>query len=67
MYILLIMNFIFTCCLGVFFFIKLKDKEDDIEELYNIFYKELQINNKYFYDEKNEKHKSKSKGRVIEL
>ena len=67
MYILIIMNFIFTCCLGVFFFIKLKDKEDDIEELYNVFYEELQINSRYFNNEKQNKIKSKSRGRVIEL
>ena len=67
MYILIIMNFIFTCCLGVFLFIKLKDQEDDIEELYNVFYEELQTNSRYFKNEKQNKLKSKSKGRVIEL
>lgn len=61
MYVLLIMNFIFTCCLGVFFFIKLKDKEDDIEELFDMFYEEININKEY--KEKNKK----SKGRLIEL
>lgn len=61
MYILIIMNFIFTCCLGVFFFIKLKDKEDDIEELFDMFYEEININKEY--KEKNKK----NKGRLIEL
>lgn len=61
MYVLIIMNFIFTCCLGVFFFIKLKDKEDDIEELFDMFYEEININKEY--KEKNKK----SKGRLIEL
>ena len=55
------MNFIFTCCLGVFFFIKLKDKEDDIEELFDMFYEEININKEY------KKKNKKSKGRLIEL
>lgn len=61
MYVLIIMNFIFTCCLGVFFFIKLKDKEDDIEELFDMFYEEININKEYM------KKNKKSKGRLIEL
>lgn len=61
MYVLIIMNFIFTCCLGVFFFIKLKDKEDDIEELFDMFYEEININKEY------KKKNKKSKGRLIEL
>lgn len=61
MYVLIIINFIFTCCLGVFFFIKLKDKEDDIEELFDMFYEEININKEY------KKKNKKSKGRLIEL
>lgn len=38
MYILVVLSFIFSGCLGVFFYLQLKEKEDDIEELYNLFY-----------------------------
>ena len=41
MYLLIILNFICICCLGVFFFIQLKEKEDDIEELYDLYYGHL--------------------------
>ena len=38
MYILLIINFLFSCCIGVFLYNQLKEREDEIEELYNLFY-----------------------------
>lgn len=45
MYILLILSFIFTGCLGVFFYIQLKEKEDDIEELYDLIYGHIEEDN----------------------
>lgn len=38
MYILILFNFIFMCFVGVFLFIKLKEKDDEIEELYDLVY-----------------------------
>jgi len=39
MYILLAINFLFTGFIGVFFYNQLKDLEDDVEEIYDLFYK----------------------------
>lgn len=39
MEILLFLNFVFTCCLGVYFYTQLKEKEDEINELYDMYYK----------------------------
>lgn len=60
MYILLILNFLFTCCVGVFFYNQIKEKEDDIDELYDLYYEHLE-------NEKNYKNKKKEKGRVIKI
>lgn len=54
MYILLAINFLFTGFIGVFFYNQLKEKEDDIEELYDLFYKKEE-------EEKN----VKKKGRIV--
>ena len=59
MYILLFLNFILTCCIGVFLFNQVKEKEDEIEELYNLYYKHLE-------EEENVKSKKK-KGSVIRI
>ncbi len=55
MYLLLIMNFIFTCCVGVFFYNQIKEKEDEIEELYDLLYDHFK------QDENSEKNKKKGK------
>lgn len=39
MYILILILFIFTCCLGVYFFINLKYLKDEINELYDLVFK----------------------------
>lgn len=39
MYILILTLFIFTCCLGVYFFVNLKYKSDEINELYDLVFK----------------------------
>lgn len=59
MYILLFINFLLTCFIGVFLFNQLKEKEDDIEELYDLYYKHLE-------EEENFKNKN-MKGNVIKI
>lgn len=54
MYLLIIINFIFICCVGVFLYIQLKEKEDEIEELYDLYYKHLE-----------DEEKVKKKGKVV--
>ena len=54
MYLLIILNFIFICCVGVFLYIQLKEKEDEIEELYDLYYKHLE-----------DEEKVKKKGKVV--
>lgn len=36
MYLLIIGNFILTCCVGIYLYIQLKEREDEIEELYDL-------------------------------
>lgn len=54
MYILLAINFLFTCFIGVFFYNQLKDLEDDVEEIYDLFYKKEE-----------EEKKIKKRGKVV--
>ena len=60
MYILILFNFIFMCFIGVFLFIKLKEKEDDIEELYDLIYEQNQIK-----DYKKKQESKKQKGVIL--
>lgn len=46
MYILIILNFICICCVGVFLFIQLKEKEDEIDELYDLYYSHIEEDKK---------------------
>lgn len=55
MYILVILSYILTGCIGVFFYIQIKEKEDDIEELYNL-----------FYERENQERNKKKKGKIID-
>lgn len=55
MYILIILSYILTGCIGVFLYIQLKEKEDDIEELYNL-----------FYERENQERNKKKKGKIID-
>ena len=57
MWAIIFLNFLFTCCIAVFFYIQLKDKEDDINELYDMYYK--------LYEFKENNNKQKNKGKVI--
>ena len=59
MYILLFINFLLTCCIGVFLFNQLKEREDDIEELYNLYYHHLEEDIKF--NSKN------NKGKVVKF
>lgn len=52
MYLLIILNFIFICCVGVFLFIQLKEKEDEIEELYDLYYSHIEEDKKIKKKEK---------------
>ena len=63
MYILILINFLFCCSLSVVFFMNLKEKDDEIQELYDIFYEELQVS--MAPENRNKKNKGRSK--VIEL
>lgn len=60
MYILLLLNFLFVCFIGVYFYNQLKDKEDDIEQLYDLFYNHLKE------DENSEKNRKKGKVMLID-
>lgn len=40
-----IISFIFTCCLAVFFYTKLKERDDELDEFYEIFYKHVEEDN----------------------
>ena len=63
MYVLILINFLFCCSLSVVFFINLKEKDDEIQELYDIFYEELQIS----MATENRNMKNKGRSKVIEL
>lgn len=41
MYLLIIGNFILTCCIGIYLYVQLKEREDEIEELYDIYEKHI--------------------------
>lgn len=60
MYILILMNFLFSCCIGVFLYNQMKETEDGIEELYDLYYEHLE-------EERNYKNKKEKKGRVIKV
>ena len=56
-----VVNFILICCVGVFLFVVLKDKEDAIEELYDMYYEHDELlRNK-------EKKTKKKKAKVISI
>lgn len=59
MYILLFINFLLLCIECVFLFNQLKEKEDDIEELYDLYYKHLE-------EEESFKNKNRE-GKVIKI
>ena len=60
MWAIVFLNFIFTCCIAVFFYTQQKDKEDYINELYDMYYKLYEIK-----ENKENNNKTKSKSKVI--
>lgn len=60
MYILIFINFLLICFVGVFLFNQLKEKEDDIDELYNLYYEHLT-------EDKSIEVKKNKKGSVIKF
>ena len=60
MYILLLINFLFIFCIGVFLYNQIKETEDSVEELYDLYYEHLE-------EERNYKAKKEKKGRVIKI
>ena len=61
MWVLIFLNFLFSCCLSVFFYTQLKNKEDDINELFDMYY--LLYNLK----ETNKENKELKKKKVFKL
>lgn len=59
MYILLFLNFLLTCCIGVFLFNQIKEREDEIEELYDLYHS--------YYEEILKRNNKKEKGKVIKI